>query len=173
MSQFVSAALGLVESCKNWWNWSNSSDFVVSPVSRHLWIQKCLETGETTKSLEKLNSSGDFVVSHVSLDIYSVFFNLHKKLFTHIKLSIHRKLTGHINSSCHKSDLTMKSDNGERKVMSRDVLPVALFNLFFKLVAMRFKIQQSSQLRQSITYCLETRLASLLKGKDEWTKINS
>ena len=29
---------------------------------------KCLETGETTKSLDKLNFSRDFVVSHVSFN---------------------------------------------------------------------------------------------------------
>ena len=90
------AALGLVELCKNWRKWRKLRDFFVflfrdtfvyNKMSRNrrndkipsvrgtlLFLmfldifcnKKCLETGETTKSLEEVIFSRDFVVSHVS-----------------------------------------------------------------------------------------------------------
>ena len=60
------AALGLVECARIGGNGESQGILLFSCFLTLLNATKCLEIGETTKSLEKIIYSRDFVVSHVS-----------------------------------------------------------------------------------------------------------
>ena len=65
------AALGLVELCKNWRKWRKSRDLLFSSFMTLLNTIKCLETGEMTKSLEKVI----FQRNLLFLMFLDIFFN--------------------------------------------------------------------------------------------------